>query len=248
MSTNYSKITFPSILNVTEQEIDTSALTDEQKKFYVNIFREIVELYQAKQKSRMIVGMAGPAGAGKSVMAAIFQEIAKQVSLPFRFETVGIDAFHYKNDFLVANMSEGEPLKSHKGRFDTYDVEKLVTALEQFSGGEEVSLPKYSRRIHNPVENTTMIYEQNALLLVEGLWLLYDQNGWEKLANFLDFTIFVEADKDKVKQGVIGRHTMGGRAPEEALEYYKANEAKNFDLIMQTKSKADKIIPAYYGI
>lgn len=248
MSTDFSKIIFPPALNVTEQEIDISMLTAEQKQFYIDLFKELVDIYQTNQKPRMVVGMAGPAGAGKSVIAAIFQEIAKQVSLPFRFESVGIDAFHYTNDFLIANMSGGETLKNHKGRFDTYDVDKLVTSLMRFSRGEEVSLPKYSRKIHDPIENTVTIHEQNAVLLVEGLWLLYDQHGWDKVGELLDFSIFVEADKDKVKQGVVGRHMAGGRAPEEALEYYEANEEKNFDFIMQTKSKADKIISAYYGI
>lgn len=245
---DFSNITFPSVLNVTEQEIDISALTDEQKQFYIDLFKELVEIYQSRQKPRMIIGMTGPAGAGKSVIAAIFQEVAKQVSLPFRFETVGIDAFHYTNDFLVTNMSGGELLKNHKGRFDTYDVEKLVTTLIQFSKGEEVSLPKYSRKIHDPIENAIVIHEQNALLFVEGLWLLYGQNGWEKVGKLLDFSIFVEADKGKVKHGVVGRHMAGGRTSEDAFEYYEANEAKNFDLIMRTKSRADKIIPAYYGV
>lgn len=244
-SIDFPNITFPPILNVTEQEIDISAITDKQKQFYVDLFKELVELYQSKQKPRMIVGMVGPAGAGKSVIATIFQEIAKQVFLPFRFETVGIDAFHYTNDFLVVNTSEGKALKNHKGRFDTYDVEKLVTMLTRFFKGEKVTLPKYSRKIHNPVDNAVTIQEQNALLLVEGLWLLYDQSGWDKVGELLDFSIFVEAGKEKVKQGVIGRHIAGGRTSDDALGYYEANEAINFDLIMKTKSKADKIIPAY---
>ena len=39
---------FPSSVSVTEQEIDISSLTDAQKKFYLDLFKEIVLLYQAK--------------------------------------------------------------------------------------------------------------------------------------------------------------------------------------------------------
>lgn len=242
----FSDIRFPKTVNVTDQEIDISAFSERQKQFYIGLFKEIVSIYQSKQKPRMIVGMAGPAGAGKSVIAAIFKELAKQVALPFCFETIGIDAFHHTNNFLVAKMSGGEPLKNHKGRFDTYNVEKLATALKEFSDGEAVSLPKYSRKIHDPVENVIMVNKQNALLLVEGLWVLYEQNGWEKVGKLLDHSIFIDASRDEIKDGVIARHMRGGRTSEDALEYYESNEAKNFDLITATKDNADSIIPAYY--
>lgn len=246
---NPLNISLPKKVIVTEQEIDISSLSNIQKEFYIDLFKEIVRLYQAKKKLRIIVGITGPAGSGKSVTAAIFHEIAKQRPLPFRFESIGIDAFHYPNDFLTSNIVDGEPLKNRKGRFDTYDVPKLTDALTHFSIGHECSLPAYSRKIHDPVENVTHLRKgEPALLLVEGLWLLYDKNGWDKIGKILDYSIFVEAEKDKVRQGVLERHVRGGRTPEDAAEYYEANEAKNFDLIMKTKNKANKVIPSYYEV
>lgn len=244
-----SEVSFPKTLNVTDQEIDISSLTETQRQFYIDLFKEVVRLYQSKKKPRVVVGVAGPAGAGKSVMMAIFQQIVDQRPLPFRFETIGIDAFHYPNNFLTSNIVDGESLKNHKGRFDTYDVMKLTQVLTYFSLGHNVSLPAYSRKTHDPVENVTSIKGgEPTLLLVEGLWLLYDKNGWEKIGKLLDFSIFVEADKNKVRQGVLDRHIRGGRTKEDSEKYYEANEAVNFDLIMKTKNKASKIIPSYYGL
>lgn len=246
---NPLNISLPKKVIVTEQEIDISSLSDAQKEFYVDLFKEVTRLYQSKKKLRVVVGVAGPAGAGKSVIAAIFHEIAKQRPLTFRFESLGIDAFHYANDFLISRVVDGEPLKNHKGRFDTYDIPKLTDALTHFSLGHECSLPAYSRKTHDPVENVIHIKKgEPALLLIEGLWLLSDKNGWDKVGKILDFTIFVEAEKDKVKKGVLERHIRGGRTQEDAAEYYEANEAANFDLIMKTKNKADKIIPSYYDL
>lgn len=244
-----SEVTFPKKLNVTEQEIDISFLTSSQKEFYVDLFKETVRLYQSKKKTRVIVGIAGPAGSGKSVITEIFHEIAKQRPLPFRLETVGIDAFHYPNEFLLANTSDGEPLKNHKGRFDTYDVQKLVETLTLFSLGNSVSFPLYSRKTHDPVEGAIVIKKgEPVLLVVEGLWLLYDKNGWDKVGKLLDSSIFVEADKERVRSGVLDRHVRGGRTTQNAAEYYEENEAKNFDLIMKTKNKANRIIPSYYDL
>lgn len=246
---NPLNISFPNKLNVTDQEIDISSLSNAQKEFYVNLFKEIVRVYQSRKKPRVIVGIAGPAGSGKSVLMAIFHEISKQRPLPFRFETIGIDAFHYPNDFLFKQTEAGEPLKNHKGRFDTYDVQKLTEALAHFSLGHSVSLPAYSRKTHDPVENVANIKGgEPALLVVEGLWLLYEKKGWEKVGKLLDFSIFVEASKNRVREGVLSRHIRGGRTPEDAAEYYEANESVNFDLIMKTKNKASKIIPSYHDV
>lgn len=248
-SPDYSRILFPSSVLVTEQEINISSLSDTQKQFYIDLFKEIIDLYIFKQKPRMIVGLAGPAGSGKSVTVAILHKIAKQLHFPFRLETVGIDAFHHKNDFLLTHTIDGEPLKAHKGRFDTYDVKKLAGTLQNFSVGKEVSLPLYSRKIHDPIESAVAIRnEEPALLLVEGLWILYDKAGWENVGKLIDFSIFVEADNERVRQGVLERHVRGGRTLEDASTYYEANEAKNFNLIMQTKGNANKVIHSYYDI
>lgn len=246
---DYSRVLFPSSVSVTGQEINISSLTNTQKQFYINLFMELLELYLSKQKPRMIVGLAGPAGSGKSVITAIFHEIAKQLQLPFRFETVGIDAFHYRNDFLLKHTTNGKPLKANKGRFDTYDVSKLTKALLDFSAWKEVSLPVYSRKTHDPIEDAIVIKKgEPALLIIEGLWILYDKDGWENVGKLLDFSIFIETDNEKVRQGVLERHVRGGRTLEDASAYYEANEAKNFDLIIHTKDKADKVIHSYYDI
>ena len=243
---NPLNISFPKKLTVTEQEIDISLLTDSQKEFYIDLFKEVIQLYQSKKKLRLVVGVTGPAGSGKSVIAAIFHEIARQRPIAFRFESLGIDAFHFTNDFLISNTTDGEPLKNHKGRFDTYDVSKLTDTLTHFSLGHECFLPTYSRKTHNPIENAVHIKKgEPALLLVEGLWLLYDKNGWDKIGKILNFSIFIETKKYEFKQGVLERHIRGGKIPENAVEYYEANEAMNFELIVKTKGRANKVIPFY---
>jgi len=96
---------------VTEQTIDLSGFSPQQKTFYLNLFWETVDVCNAAKKSRVVIGMAGPTGAGKSVVAVLFQELAKQARLPFAFEAVTIDAYHYPNRHLLSHFSDGVPLK-----------------------------------------------------------------------------------------------------------------------------------------
>lgn len=244
-----SEISFPSTINVTGQDIDISFINKEQQDFYKKLFVELVELYVSSDHPRLIVGLAGATGSGKSVIAALFQEFSKQVALPFRFQTLGIDAFHYRNNFLETHTDNtGETLKNRKGRHDTYDVPMLIQALKEFKTGETISLPEYSRRIHDPIEGVITISEKRAILFVEGLWLFYEHDKWKEVLPLIDYRIFIEADKERVMEAVVKRHQKGGRSKEDANRYYDTVDAVNFEQVSVTKNKADKIIPAYYAI
>ena len=188
------EIKFPASLQVTEQPIDLSALSTRQKDFYSNLFFEIVDIYEAKKRPRVVIGIAGPTGAGKSVVAVLFKEFAKQVVISFVLQSITIDAYHFSNQFLLSHFADGVSLKQVKGRFDTYDAEALAKDLRVFSSGGPVSLPTYSRKLHEPVKDAIVVETGNALLIVEGLWLLYDKAGWESIGPLLDYSIFIDAD------------------------------------------------------
>jgi pantothenate kinase len=235
-------------LTVTEQTIDISGFTPQQKAFYLNLFQETVAMYHAAGKPRVALGIAGPTGAGKSVVAVLFKELAKQTRLPFAFEVITIDAYHYPNAYLLSHFSDGIPLKQVKGRFDTYDVPALVRHLQTFAAGHNLAFPAYSRKLHDPVANSVPVTAQATLLIVEGLWLLFDRGGWDQMRPLLDFCYFIDSDKERTRQAVIRRHMTGGRTPEDAARHYDHVDGKNSDLTLQTRSRADKIIPPYYLI
>lgn len=242
------EFTFPASLQVTEQQVDLSAISGQQKTFYLNLFSELVDVYAAAKKTRVVVGIAGPTGAGKSVVAILFKELSKQASLPFIVEAITIDAYHYPNQFLLSHFSAGEPLKQVKGRFDTYNPAALAGDLRAFSSGQSVSFPAYSRKLHDPVQNAIQVEARNVLLIVEGLWLLYDQAGWEEIRPLLDYSIFIDADPARAREPVLKRHVQGGRTLEDAERHYESVDAKNAELVLATKPRANKVIPAYYSI
>jgi putative kinase len=243
-----SELAFPTSLVVTEQTIDISGFTPAQKTFYPNLFWETVKIYSSAQKCRVIIGMAGPTGAGKSVVAVLFKELAKQAGLSYAFESITIDAYHFPNSYLLSHFSDGVPLKLVKGRFDTYDVAALVDDLKNFAAGETVAFPIYSRKLHDPVPNSLRVESKTALLLVEGLWLLSDHGAWSQVKPLLDFCYFIDSDKERTRQAVIKRHVTGGRTLESAARHYDEVDGRNSDLALETRHKANKVIPPYYLI
>jgi hypothetical protein len=242
------EIKFPASLEVTEQRIDLSAFSKRQKDFYLNLFSEMADVYKARNKCRVVIGIAGPTGAGKSVVAVLLKEMAKQAGLPFVLESITIDAYHYPNSYLNTHFSGGEPLKKAKGRFDTYNVKELAKDIKAFALGGTVFFPTYSRKLHDPVKNSIVASAKETLLIVEGLWLLYDKAGWEKVGGLLDYAIFIDSDKERTREAVLKRHITGGRTLEEAAKYYEDVDGRNHDLVLTTKPRANKIIPAYYAV
>ena len=233
---------------VTEQTIDVSNFSDRQRTFYVNLFLETVEIYNHADKPRVVVGIAGPTGAGKSVLGVLFKEFAKQAHLPFAFEVITIDAYHFPNSYLLSHFSDGVPLKQVKGRFDTYDARALAKDLKSFAANESVGFPAYSRKLHDPVPNSIVVTGPATLLLVEGLWLLSDHGDWGQIRPLLDFCYFIDSDKERTRNAVIKRHMTGGRTLEDAARHYEQVDGRNSELTLQTRHKADKIIPPYYLI
>lgn len=244
----HPELVFPPSLLVTEQTIDISGFSATQKAFYLDLFWQIIGRYQQAQRARFTVGFTGPTGAGKSVIAVLFKELARQARLPFAFESITIDAYHYPNDYLLAHFSDGQSLKQVKGRYDTYEVAALARDLGAFAAGGPVAFPAYSRKLHNPVPNAVQISTGSALLIVEGLWLQYDQSGWESIAPLLDVRFFIEADQERTRQAVIRRHMTGGRSLADATRHYEQVDGKNSALVLQTKARADQVLPPYYLI
>jgi hypothetical protein len=241
-----SELAFPRSLTVTEQTIDISGFTPRQKTFYLALFWETNAIYNAAKKSRVVIGIAGPTGAGKSVVTVLFKELARQAGLPFAFEAITIDAYHFPNNFLTSHFAEGVPLKQVKGRFDTYDVAALARDLKAFASGANVAFPAYSRKLHDPVPDSVLITAPATLLVVEGLWLLSDQGEWARVKPLLDFCYFIDSDQERTRQAVIQRHMTGGRTLESASKHYEEVDGRNSDLALQTRHKADKVIPPYY--
>ena len=242
------ELTFPAALTVTGQTIDISGFGRQLKTFYTGLFWETVDHYRRAGKPRVAIGIAGPTGAGKSVVAVLFQELARQARLAFAFEAVTIDAYHYPNHYLLSHCSDGVALKQVKGRFDTYDVAALVRDLDAFAGGQNIAFPAYSRTLHDPVPDRVPITAPATLLILEGLWLLSDQGGWERIRPRLDFCYFIDSDQERTRPAVLKRHMAGGRTLADATRHYENVDGRNSAQVRQTRHKADKVIPPYYEV
>ena len=218
---------FPKKIVVADQEIDLIHLTTKEKEFVVGILHDAVFHYEGFGGARAIFGIAGPSGAGKSLVAALMRELAQAEGLPFSIETVSIDAFHFPNEYLATHEHGGVNLKEVKGRYDTYDTQLLGSELAHFRKSPSMHFPAYSRKVHDPIPGALKIAEPKTLLLLEGLWLLYDYAGWDIVRNELDYSYFLDDDLSRLKKHTVERHIRGGGAAKKAPRFFVARHIEN---------------------
>ncbi|MCZ7912859.1 nucleoside triphosphate hydrolase [Agrobacterium leguminum] len=142
-------------------------------------------LRRAEGKSRFIVAIAGPPGAGKSTLADALCD-----ALLARGETAAVlpmDGFHMDNGIL-----EERGLLPRKGAPETFDVRgflDIVSAVRK--GGQEVLVPVFDRSREIAIASARAIAPETRFILAEGNYLLLDEAPWTTLSTSFDLTIFV---------------------------------------------------------
>ena len=248
-----SNIIFPDIIDVCGHSITLDWSNDKLKAFYIKFLKEMAFLYLNSSKKRYVISLCGACGSGKSVFTAVFDNLFKQLDFPFVYTHIGIDSFHFNNEYLLSNYAmdyngRKQVLKEFKGRHDTYDILALNVKLEEFISGKAVKFPIYSRELHNPIENAISITNPYTLLLIEGNCLYYNKGEYVKLIKQFDYKFFLDSTIDGNKAGVVDRHIKGGRTKEDAENFYKKSDSLHFPYINQSKTLADRILPPFYEI
>ena len=136
-------------------------------------------------RRRIVVGITGPPGAGKSTLSS---------SLHTRLNAVGhetaivpMDGFHLDNTVL-----QQRGLLQRKGAPETFDADGFIALVETLhAGGASVVVPVFDREADRVRKATETVPEGCTIILVEGNYLLLDRTPWTRLAAFLDPTVFV---------------------------------------------------------
>lgn len=231
---------FPEHVIVTDQTIDCTKMSKAKQEFAISFTSRILAAYKDSGKQRLCFGIAGPSGSGKSFLSVLAHDLGKQIDPSIDIVPISIDAYHYPNTYLENTTKDGVTLKQVKGRYDTYDVEALVSALEDYRHGGRVQFPVYSRKLHEPVANSISVAENPTILLVEGLWLLRREGGWGNVLPLLDKTFFIDDIAEESRERTLTRHISGGRSEEDAKHQYEVSDLKNRELVMHTRDSADE--------
>ncbi len=223
-------------------EITPEALT--------RVYLPLLHLLQTHlgEQRRMVAGLAGIPGSGKSTFAAVLARMADALWGMGRMVAVGLDGWHWPNAVLDSRTITDEaghsvPLRQRKGGPDSYDVEALAHAVSALGSADRlVRLPVYDRRIHDPVPEGLAIGPGTSIVLIEGNFLLSRQSPWKRVSELLQPKLFLEWEATSARDRVVARHVLGGSTPEEAERKYERNDRLNTEIVLQTADHADYAI------
>ena len=182
---------------------------------------------------RVVVGIAGPPGAGKSTLAARLAERLGAEGIPTAL--LPMDGFHLPQAELVA-LGRRERM----GAPDTFDVAGFAAALRAVRETDgPVRAPGFDRAIEEPVPGAVVVPAEARVVIAEGNYLLHDAGGWEGIRPLLDLTAYLLVDDGLRRRRLVARHVAFGKSPEAAEAWVREVDEPNAVLVARGLPLAD---------
>ena len=189
---------------------------------------------RAAGAQRFVVAIAGPPGSGKSTLAqrlnVVLPEDASAV--------VPMDGFHFDDVVL-----DSRGLRPRKGAPETFDYAGFAALLKRIRAGEpEVAIPVFDRSMELSRAGASIIGSGVKFVLVEGNYLLLDEEPWSALSGLFDFSIFVDVPRGELERRLLERWRGHGKSDEDARAWIASNDLPNIERVLARRRQADLVV------
>jgi pantothenate kinase len=187
-----------------------------------------------KSDRRVLVGIIGKPGAGKSQLSSyLIEHLPKELTC-----LVPMDGYHLSNKVL-ADLGRSD----RKGAPDTFDSHGYSALLERIrTSSEDVYFPVFHREIEESIAAEGVVTQKTKLVITEGNYLLHDEGGWRDVYSLLTESWYVDVDDARRLERLVDRHHFYGKDRQAAIEWAHGTDEKNAQLVESTKSRADFLV------
>jgi pantothenate kinase len=195
--------------------------------------------------SRLLIAVAGPPGLGKTTSTKAIAALIniKDPSTPVA-AVVSMDGYHHPRSYLDAlpNREEAYRRRGAPWTFDSAAIVELARCLRGNDG--DIYAPTFDHATKDPVVNGLLIPASIQIVLLEGNYLLVNEQPWSLIKGIVDECWLVTVDPEEARQRVARRHVAAGIEPdmESALKRVDGNDTLNGVYIMEKSREAADVV------
>lgn len=193
---------------------------------------------QTNDGSRVLLGVIGSPGVGKTVLA---ERLVRDLNAatPGIAAQVPMDGYHLANATL-RRLRRAD----RKGAIDTFDGWGYVALLKRLRAetGNPVYAPGFDRNLEEPVAASIEVGPEVRIVISEGNYLLAEAEPWSRIPALLDECWFCDAPEAVRLQRLVHRHMRFGRSEADAREWAQRVDGANALLIESTRARADVVV------
>ncbi|MET8985463.1 nucleoside/nucleotide kinase family protein [Nonomuraea wenchangensis] len=186
---------------------------------------------------RVVLGIAGCPGAGKSTLAHWLADRLTATGLPA--VQVPMDGFHLA-DVELERLGR----RHRKGAPDTFDACGYLALLRRLHSetGTVVYAPSFDRDLEQPLAGAIPVPPEARVVVSEGNYLLVPQDPWPLVRAAMTEVWYADLD-DRVRlDRLVRRHIRFGKAPEAAERWAAEVDEPNAAAIRATRATADLVL------
>ncbi|MCT8641151.1 type I pantothenate kinase [Glaesserella parasuis] len=154
-----------------------------------------------------IISLTGSVSVGKSTSARILQALLSEWPEKRKVDLITTDGFLYP----LKTLQERNLMK-RKGFPESYDIHRLIEFVSDIkSGKRNVKAPVYSHHTYDIIPDQFNEVDQPDIVILEGLNMLQSGMNYPHsphsvfVSDFVDFSIYVDADETLLKDWYIHR-------------------------------------------
>eukprot|EP00743_Colponemidia_sp_Colp-15_P003368 GILK01003641.1.p1 GENE.GILK01003641.1~~GILK01003641.1.p1 ORF type:complete len:234 (+),score=36.85 GILK01003641.1:34-702(+) len=218
------------------------------EKVYDELADRLLRLRQDKPSENVVlIAIAGYPGSGKTTTAT---EVAKRVNSRVSngddsfCVVMPMDGYHlYRRE--LDDMED--PVEAHKRRGSpwTFNPEKMFRTVEQIKSTGTASVPGFDHAVGDPEEDAIHITANNKIVIIEGLYLLLQDDYWGRIGRLFDEKWFIDCELNEALGRLTKRHMQAwGISKQDAEARIDYNDRKNAEIVDASKVYADFLVPS----